>query len=244
MTRKIFTGLFAAFILLSCSTFGNNKAENDTMTNQNKNDAQSKELFAAIEKNDIEKVRAILQQKPNFEVRNAKKQTPLMAATYKFYNDIAFLLIDAGASVNAKDDMQNTPFLYAGAEGNLELVKKALKHGADFTIFNRYGGSALIPAAEKGHPEVVKLLVNTPGYPIDHVNNLGWTALLEAVILGTGGDVHTQIVQILVDGGVDINIPDKNGVTSLQHAEKKGFKNIISILKKESSQKKIKKTNL
>ena len=51
---------------------------------------------------------------------------------------------------------------------------------------NRYGGTALIPAAHHGHPETVRMLLGTD-IDIDHVNRLGWTALLEAVILGDGG---------------------------------------------------------
>jgi hypothetical protein len=51
---------------------------------------------------------------------------------------------------------------------------------------NRYGGTALIPACHYGHVETVRLLLGT-AIDVDHVNNLGWTALLEAVILGDGG---------------------------------------------------------
>ncbi|WP_407691120.1 hypothetical protein [Rubrobacter marinus] len=42
---------------------------------------------------------------------------------------------------------------------------------------------------------------------VDHVNELGWTALLEAVILGGGDARHTEIVRLLVEGGADPNIP-------------------------------------
>ncbi|CZE46945.1 ankyrin repeat domain-containing protein [Campylobacter geochelonis] len=191
-----------------------------------------KDIFYAIEKGDTDLLKNILKSKPNLEAKNSQGQTPLMYATYKFNNEIAFLLIDAGASVNTQDNMLNSPFLYAGAQGNLELVKKALKHGADFNVFNRYGGTALIPAAEKGHLEVVKLLVNTPNFPKDHINNLGWTALLEAVILGSGGKVHTQIVQELVNGGCDVNIADRDGVTALKHAKNRGYEKIVKILEK------------
>lgn len=76
----------------------------------------------------------------------------------------------------------------------------------------------------------MKLLANIPDYPINHVNNLGWTALMEAIVLGSGGSVHTLIVQELVDAGVDINITDSDGVSALTHAKNRGFTDIVKIL--------------
>ena len=82
-------------------------------------------------------------------------------------------------------------------------------------------GTALIPAAHHGHPETVRILLDT-AIDIDHVNRLGWTALLEAVILGDGGPVYQEIVGLLVDAGAR-NIPDRDGTTALAHAEARGF---------------------
>ena len=87
----------------------------------------------------------------------------------------------------------------------------------------------VIPAAERGHVEMVKLLVHT-AVDINHVNHLGWTALLEAIVLSVGGPRHQQIVQILVDAGADVNIGDKEGITPLQHARQKEFHEIVRIL--------------
>jgi ankyrin repeat protein len=190
----------------------------------------SKTLFEAIKTRDVISVTTLLKENPSLEIKNKDGETPLMRAVYDNNNEIAALLINAGANVNAQDDMLNSPFLYAGAEGNLEVVKLALQHGANFGVYNRYGGSALIPAAEKGHLEVVKLLVNTRNFPIDHINNLRWTALLEAVLLSDGGPVHVNIVKALIDGGCNVNIGDKYGVTPLAHAKKLGYTEMIKIL--------------
>jgi ankyrin repeat protein len=117
----------------------------------------------------------------------------------------------------------------AGAEGTLEILKLILQAKPDFSLYNRFGGTPLIPACERGHVEVVKTLLQTD-VEVDHVNNLGWTALLEAIILSDGGPRHEEIVQLLVDGGADVNIADFLGVTPLQHARLKGFRNIGKIL--------------
>jgi ankyrin repeat protein len=135
----------------------------------------------------------------------------------------------AGSDVNAKDDQQNSTFLLAGAEGYIDIVKLALRSGADLKSTNRYGGTALIPAAHHGHVDAVRELLKT-AVPIDHVNNLGWTALLEAIILGDGGPKHTEIVRLLVAAKANVNLADKDGVTPLAHAKKKGYAEIVKVL--------------
>lgn len=213
-------------LLIGCSS---------KQTDLKKDDMTTKTLLEAVETRDMGSVITLLKDNPSLEIKNKDGETALMKAVYNQDNEIAIALINAGADVNAQDKMLNSPFLYAGAEGNLEIVKKALNHGANFEVYNRYGGSALIPAAEKGHLEVVKLLVNTPNFPKDHINNLGWTALLEAVILSDGGTVHVNIVKELIAGGCNVNIADKNGVTSLRHAKKLGYKEMIKVLEQANA---------
>ncbi|KYQ81620.1 hypothetical protein AWW72_18620, partial [Acinetobacter sp. NRRL B-65365] len=138
-------------------------------------------------------------------------------------------LIQAGADVNAKDNIQDSPYLYAGARGHLEILKMTLQHGADLKSTNRYGGTALIPACERGHVETVKTLI-AAGVKIDHVNNLGWTALLEAIMLGNGDKQYQQIVDLLIQSGVNVNLADREGVTPLAHAQARGYKTIENAL--------------
>ena len=89
---------------------------------------------------------------------------------------------------------------------------------------------SVIPASERGHVDYVRRVVRT-GIDVNHVNDLGWTALLEAVVLGDGGHRHQEIVRILLDAGADPAISDKNGVTPLEHAERLGFEDLASILR-------------
>jgi ankyrin repeat protein len=107
----------------------------------------------------------------------------------------------------------------------VEILEMTLAAGADLKSTNRYGGTALIPACHHGHVAAVKVLLAT-AIDRDHINNLGWTALLEAVILGDGGPVHTEIVDLLVAAGADVNIADREGATPLAHARHRGFRTI------------------
>lgn len=161
--------------------------------------------------------------------RDGRGRTALLLATHGNHADVARALIAAGADVNAKDDIQDSPFLYAGAEGRIEILKMALAAGADLGSTNRYGGTALIPAAHHGHVEAVRILLGTPIH-IDHVNRLGWTALMEAVILGDGGPVHTEIVRLLLDAGANPTIADRDGVTPLAHAQRRGYGAMVALL--------------
>ncbi|WP_461173793.1 ankyrin repeat domain-containing protein [Arthrobacter sp. Z1-9] len=139
-------------------------------------------------------------------------------------------LIARGANVNAKDAIQDSAFLYAGAEGFNEVLRLTLAAGADVASANRYGGTALIPASEHGHVETVQILIDA-GVPVNHVNNLGWTAMQEAILLNNGGPRQQEVVRLLLAAGADPNIRDSQGRTALQNAERMGFAEIAALLR-------------
>ncbi len=186
-------------------------------------------LIDAIAKSDLAYVRKYVTSN-NVNNVNSKKQSLLMMATYDNNLPMAQILVAKGADVNQQDNIQNSPFLYASASGYLEIVKLYLANGARFDVFNRYQGTGLIPAAEKGFTEVVELLANTPNFPINHINKLGWTALLEAIILGDGSEKYTQTVAILLKAGADKNIQDEQGATAFQHARRLGYTDMMKLL--------------
>lgn len=190
---------------------------------------QDQALIAASERGDVAAMRKLLREGASVTARDSRGRTALLAATHGNRVQAARILIAARADVNAKDALDDSPFLYAGAEGRNEILKMMLAAGADLKATNRYGGTALIPAADHGQVETVKILLAT-GIDKDHVNKLGWTALLEAVILGDGGPAHTEIVRLLVGAGANVAIADREGVTPLVHARRRGFTAIARIL--------------
>ncbi len=153
-----------------------------------------------------------------------------MIATYQHNSDMVKTLLQAGADVNIRDNNKENPLLHSAAQGWLDIVRLAIEAHADTSLTNRFGGISLIPASERGHVEIVRELLTRTGINVNHVNNLGWTALLEAIILSNGGKAHQQIVQMLVDHGADVNLADGDGVTPLQHARQRGFSEIEHIL--------------
>lgn len=139
-------------------------------------------------------------------------------------------LIHAGGNVNAKDAIQDSAFLYAGAEGFNEILQLTLANGADVASTNRFGGTALIPASEHGHVDTVRILL-AAGVPVNHVNNLGWTALQEAILLNDGGPRQQEVVRQLLAAGADPGIRDPQGRTALANAERLGFEEIAALIR-------------
>ncbi|HYF58879.1 MAG TPA: ankyrin repeat domain-containing protein [Burkholderiaceae bacterium] len=178
-------------------------------------------LLDAASRGDLDGVRRALAAGASVAARDAQQRTALLAATYGNHPAVARALIDAGADPNAQDSMRNSAFLLAGARGHLEILRMTLAAGADLRSVNRYGGTALIPACHYGHVETVRELLKT-AIDVDHVNDLGWTALLEAVILGDGGAAHVEIVRLLLERGASPSIADRDGVTPLAHARRRG----------------------
>ena len=162
----------------------------------------------------------------------AQRETDRLLILAAKANDAARVreLIAAGGNVNAKDDIQDSAFLYAGAEGFNEVLQLTLTAGADVRSTNRYGGTALIPASEHGHTETVRILI-AAGVPVDHINNLGWTAMQEAILLNNGGPNQQDVVRQLLAAGANPDIRDPQGRTALQNAERLGFTEIATLIR-------------
>ena len=153
----------------------------------------------------------------------------LLAATHDHVS-VAEVLVAEGASADALDARHDTPWLVTGVTGSVEMLEALLPAQPDLTIRNRYGGVSIIPASERGHVEYVRRVVRT-GIDVDHVNDLGWTALLEAVILGDGTQRYQQVVATLLAAGADRTLPDRNGVTALEHAQRRDHSAIARLLR-------------
>lgn len=224
MLKRITAIISSLFILQGCSMLD--------ISETTKSETINNELIKAVELNDINKIKTLIKADHNLDIQDLRGRTPMMIATYNNEPEIVQLLIHAGADVNIQDDMKNNPFLYAASKGYIHIVRLTIKGGADPTITDRYGGTALIPAAEHGYMDVIKEILTTTKINVNHVNNLGWTALMEAIILNDGDAKQQKTVQLLINYGADVNIPDHNNVTALQHARNKNYKEIEDILLK------------
>ena len=195
-------------------------------------------LTSAID-GDKQQLQQIMQEGGSIDVVDWRGRSAVLVVTMQNNIKALRLLIELGADVDYYGEtkplevIDQTAFLYAGAHGMNEALTHLINAGARPNIYNYYGGTALIPAAEKGYVDTAKLLLEKSKIDVNHVNNLGWTALMEAVILADGGINHQQIVRLLLAHGADPNITDNEGVTVLDHARNRGFTSIVEILTKE-----------
>lgn len=192
--------------------------------------AADRRLLAASAAGDLEAVRDALSSGAVIEVRDAKGRSPLLLAVTEGHVEVAAELVREGADPDAVDDQSDTPWLVTGVTGSVEMLEVLLPAGPDLAKRNRYGGVSVIPASERGHVEYVRRVVKTQ-IDVNHVNDLGWTALLEAVMLGDGSSPYQEIVAILLGAGADSTIADKDGVTPFEHAQLKGFSELAAILR-------------
>jgi ankyrin repeat protein len=201
------------------------------MTDRSGDADLDRRLLAAAAIGDAKGIRRAVAAGADPDAHDAAGTPALMLATRVRHADSVRALLEAEADVDAQDADRFNPFLYAGAEGLLDILTLANEAGADPAITNRYGGVALIPASERGHVEVVRYLVGETDVDVDHVNSLGWTALLEAILLSDGGPRHQEIVRLLIEHGADVDLADSDGVRPLAHAGARGQDEIVSLLK-------------
>ena len=171
----------------------------------------------------------------NKEATDSRHRTPLHVATYQKQHDAARLLIRLGADPNKLEIDRYDIITIAAVANDVPMLKIALEGGGNpKAITSRYDGTALIAAAHLGHAEVVRTLIAAKA-PLDHVNNLQWTALIESIVLGDGGSNHTETLRALVDAGANVNIPDGSGATPLKLAKTRGYREMIAILEKSGA---------
>jgi uncharacterized protein len=187
-------------------------------------------LLAAAARGDVDAIRVALADGATPDARDPDGTPATMLATRSHHTDALRVLLDAGADVDAQDATLDNPLLYAAREGFLDIARVANDAEADPTITNRYGGVAHIPASERGHVEMVRYLLDQTDIDVDHVNRLGWTALLEAILLSDGGPRHQEIVRLLLEAGADPDLADGDGVRPLTHARRRDQMAIVRLL--------------
>lgn len=188
-------------------------------------------ILAAAQHGDVRAIQREATRAPStLSIRDARGRTPLHVATFARQRDAVVALLVAGADSAAMDDDRYDAVTIAAVADDEETLRLLLANRASARLVtSRYDGTALIAAAHLGHAGVVRQLI-AAGAPLDHVNNLHWTALIEAVVLGDGGARHQQVVQALLEAGADARLTDAQGRTALQLARARGFDAMAPLL--------------
>lgn len=188
-------------------------------------------LHRAAHLNDVDAIRGLAAAGADLDARDSAGRTPAHVAAFASNDAALRALAEAGADMNALESGRYDVLTIAAVADDPEMVSLAIELGnRPDLVTSVYDGTALIASAHLGHHEVVRRLI-AGGAPLDHVNNLNWTALIEAVVLGDGGPDHVATVKALVEAGADTTIPDGDGATALELAEERGYGEMARIIR-------------
>jgi ankyrin repeat protein len=187
-------------------------------------------LHAAAQRGDVAAIAQLAGSRAQLEARDRHGRTPLHVATFSRQRGAIDALIKHGANPAALESGRYDAVTIAAVAGDEETLRLLLALGASAKLVtSRYDGTALIAAAHLGHDGVVRQLI-AAGAPLDHINNLHWTALIEAIVLGDGGARHQRTLQALLDAGANTQLTDRQGRTPLQLGKERGYESMVRAL--------------
>jgi uncharacterized protein len=189
-------------------------------------------VFAAAARGDAAQIKALAAKGEKVDAKDGHGRTPLHVAAFGAKHDAMRALVAADANPNALENDRYDIVTIAAVANDVPTLKVALELGCSpKNITSRYDGTALIAAAHLGHAEVVRTLIRS-GAPLDHVNNLGWTAVIESIVLGDGGPRHVDTLKALVQAGANLNLPDRQGQTPLVLARARRYGDMAALLER------------
>lgn len=137
--------------------------------------------------------------------------------------DATIKLLDAGVEIDPMDHRHQTPLMYAARMGHELVVEELIARGACVEAVNRHGISALGLAAQEKQIETMLLLCES----VEDRNEAGQTHPALHLALETD---ETEVVDALLDNGVEIDTQDANGLTALQQAIRRGQASMVEHL--------------
>jgi len=189
-------------------------------------------LHLAAHKGGVAKVQRLVASGAALNATDGYGRTPLHVATFARQREVIRTLVKAGADVNKLESDRYDAVTIASVADDEATLKVLLELGASAKqVTSRYDGTALIAAAHLGHDGVVRQLI-AAGAPLDHVNNLHWTAAIESIVLGDGGARHQATLKALIDAGANLQLADRSGQTPLALAKARGYSAMVSMLEK------------
>ena len=190
-------------------------------------------LHAAAHKGDLAALDRLLAAGPDgavLDARDGHGRTALHVAAFARQREVLRRLAKAGAKLELLENDRYDAVTIAAVADDEETLRTLLALGASARLItSRYDGTALIAAAHLGHDGVVRQLIKA-GAPLDHVNNLHWTAVIEAVVLGDGGPRHQATLKALLDAGASTRLADRSGRTPLELARGRGYREMVTLL--------------
>jgi ankyrin repeat protein/L-ascorbate metabolism protein UlaG (beta-lactamase superfamily) len=158
------------------------------------------------------------------DLRLKNEETMLTLAAWQGHTDVAAYLIKKKASVNFKNDWQNTALHNAAQKGYNDIITLLLANGAIINDKGYNGNTALCFAVGNEHLETAQLLLKA-GENINATNDYNQSPLLQASWKGNSG-----IIRLLAENGADVNFAGSDGSTILHNLAYGGYPEAIQII--------------
>uniref|UniRef100_A0A2K6UYH1 2-5A-dependent ribonuclease n=1 Tax=Saimiri boliviensis boliviensis TaxID=39432 RepID=A0A2K6UYH1_SAIBB len=175
-------------------------------------------------------------------LRKKNGATPFIIAAIEGNVKLLELFLSKGADVNECDFYGFTAFMEAAAYGKVKALKFLHERGADVNLrrktredqerLKKGGATALMDAAEEGHEEVLKILLDEMGADVNACDNMGRNALIRALLSSHNRNVEAT-THLLLDHGADVNVRGEKGKTPLILAVEKRHLGLVQRLLEE-----------
>ena len=190
----------------------------------------AQDFLIAAEQGQLDTLKKCLDDGVDINVTNRQGRTAIINASLNKHYECVSFLINAGADIDKQDQTCFNPFLLSCLNNDLTLLRLVLPANPNLDLLTRFGGVGITPASEKGHVEIVRELLEKTEINVNHTNFVGWTPLLEAIVLNDGGEKQQQIVKLLLENGANPHMTDKYGKKPLELAKEKGYTEIAALL--------------
>ncbi|KAF3707268.1 Histone-lysine N-methyltransferase EHMT2 [Channa argus] len=165
-----------------------------------------RQLYPAAKQGEAQRVLLMLMEgiDPTYQPDSQNKRSALHAAAQRGLLEICYMLIQAGAQVDAQDKDMRTPLLEAIINNHIEVARYLIQNGACVYHAEEDGYTGLHHAAKLGNLEIVSMLLETGQVDVNAQDNGGWTPIIWAA-----EHKHVEVIQALLNRGADVTINDK-----------------------------------
>uniref|UniRef100_A0A8C4Z5R9 Euchromatic histone-lysine N-methyltransferase 2 n=1 Tax=Gadus morhua TaxID=8049 RepID=A0A8C4Z5R9_GADMO len=184
-----------------------------------------RQLFPATKQGEVLKVLLMLMEgmDPTSQPDSQGRRSALHAAAQRGALELCYMLVQAGANVDAKDKTTRTPLLEAITSDHVEVARYLVQCGA--SVYHEDGYTGLHHAAKQGNLQLVHLLLETGQVDINAQDSGGWTPIIWAA-----EHKHMDVIRALLSRGADVTIQDKEMNMCLHWASFAGSVDIAELV--------------
>ena len=162
-------------------------------------------------------VQRLLQEKVDTNATQPDGSTALHWAVHHDHVEMAKTLLEAGARVDAANELAVTPLALAAQNGSVVMGRLLLSKGANPNAPFLTGETPLMTASETGNLDLVTAMLSAGGDPNAKERTQDQTSLMWAA-----AEKHPAVVQALIRAGADVHARSKGGSTPLLFAARSG----------------------